>query len=1135
MKRRLPCLLTLAVIMSQAIAWPTLSQIVLVPPASVWRYLDDGSNQGSAWTGRQFDDSAWPCGPAELGYGDAVDIRPEATAINGGSATNHFLTTYFRHAFVVTNLTAISNLAATLVCDDGAVVYLNGTEALRYNMPAGAIDYQTAALTNLEGAAESLLVEASLDPALLVDGTNVLAAEVHQSTNTSADLSWEFMLTANRAGTHPLIYPGQTLTNAISAAGEADAYSFEAAANEQISVTMAKASGSLQPSLAVYGPGGILLTNIPGGVSLAQLDGLRLTNDGTFQIVCRDGASTQTGGYGLTLIKHPQPNLADLPIQPGRAYTNALEVADLDTFTFSGTNGDMISVVMARIGGVFMPRISVYAPDGSRIGDVSVGYSPAEVSRLVLPQTGLYQVVCRDSYGTQTGSYIVNLTCHRDTIPIAAGETLTNAFDSGDLHTYAYSSTGTERVTIHLSKTSGSISVTLSLYGPDGTLLTNLAANTYSVALNAFPLSQAGVYQIVCRDPTVIYTGTYALTVVRHPGPNLGDVPVTPGLPVTNTFVESDLDTFTFASTNGQRLNITMGRVSGSIASHFTLYAPDGSWVTNAFYSYGRSVVGGLRFTNDGVYQIVCWDANDAVTGTYYLRLQDLSETIPIEPGQTLYNTITLAEMDLFTFNAAAGDRVSLQMAKTNGPLTVGFALYTPDETLVGTATPNSYTAELDDQLLTQTGTYQIICRDSSDGGGGSGDYALSLVKHPGPNFGDVFLQSDQAVTNILDRGDMDTFMFSALPGARVNIIMAKLSGGSILQNFSLHAPNGTLVTNVSGGYSRAELTSYRLGQGGDYQIVCRNTSGTASETYLLSLVVEGGGTILEPGQTVTNTLDAGALHSYLFVGGPGEHVTILMAVRSGSVAPAFTVYAPDETTLTNASGSSGAAGVDFVPLPQSGYYQLVCRDVNGTHAGTYAVTLIKHPGPNLGDTLIRPGQTLADALEIGDLDTFTFFGTNLDAVTLSMTRSGTSFSPKLEFYRPDGSLVARSTGSSSASLADECLDQSGLYVVLCRAVSGAQGGNYSLSLIYQAKTAIPSQDPAKPYLVFHECGGVRYLQWLTNAATFQLQTCGSVDEPPAAWELVPAPYPVVEDRYSLPLGTPPTNCFYRLISTNRP
>ncbi len=77
---------------------------VLVANGERWRYLDDGSNPDAAgipwrWL---FDDQSWPEGPAELGYGDAVQRRPERTVVGYGPnpAAKH-ATTYFRKLFVV--------------------------------------------------------------------------------------------------------------------------------------------------------------------------------------------------------------------------------------------------------------------------------------------------------------------------------------------------------------------------------------------------------------------------------------------------------------------------------------------------------------------------------------------------------------------------------------------------------------------------------------------------------------------------------------------------------------------------------------------------------------------------------------------------------------------------------------------------------------------------------------------------------------------------------------------------------------------------------------------------------------------------------------------------------------------------
>ncbi len=50
----------------------------LVPLGSVWKYLDNGSDQGTNWIAPNFDDSAWASGPAELGYGDGDEDEPDS-------------------------------------------------------------------------------------------------------------------------------------------------------------------------------------------------------------------------------------------------------------------------------------------------------------------------------------------------------------------------------------------------------------------------------------------------------------------------------------------------------------------------------------------------------------------------------------------------------------------------------------------------------------------------------------------------------------------------------------------------------------------------------------------------------------------------------------------------------------------------------------------------------------------------------------------------------------------------------------------------------------------------------------------------------------------------------------------------
>ncbi|PYI83109.1 MAG: hypothetical protein DME26_15700, partial [Verrucomicrobia bacterium] len=164
------------------------SPVPFVQAKSIWKFWDKGTDLGTAWRAPTFNDSSWASGPAELGYGDASENRPEATVVSfGPDAANKYITTYFRRAFLVANATEVIQLAARLLRDDGGVVYLNGIEVFRDNMPVGTINYLTRASNTIGGADEATFYPMTVDPTLLVNGTNVLAVEIHQVIPTSSD------------------------------------------------------------------------------------------------------------------------------------------------------------------------------------------------------------------------------------------------------------------------------------------------------------------------------------------------------------------------------------------------------------------------------------------------------------------------------------------------------------------------------------------------------------------------------------------------------------------------------------------------------------------------------------------------------------------------------------------------------------------------------------------------------------------------------------------------------------------------------------------------------------------------------------------------------------------------------------
>lgn len=193
----------------------------LVRNGSTWMYLDDGSNQGTAWQQLGFADTTWKSGPAELGFGDGG----EATLLSNGVSGARPVTFYFRRLFDVVDPTRYSGLTLHIKRDDGAVVYINGQEVVRSNMPAGTIGYRTLASSGVASGDEVTWFPYSVSSSLLVPGLNIIAVEVHQSSTSNTDLSFDLQLVPEMAAVAELTGPETTSLAAARAALESAAAS----------------------------------------------------------------------------------------------------------------------------------------------------------------------------------------------------------------------------------------------------------------------------------------------------------------------------------------------------------------------------------------------------------------------------------------------------------------------------------------------------------------------------------------------------------------------------------------------------------------------------------------------------------------------------------------------------------------------------------------------------------------------------------------------------------------------------------------------------------------------------------------------------------------------------------------------
>lgn len=174
MKRKLLTVAALAMVSGTLLN----AQTFIFNKNSSWKYNDTNTALAAQWKSANYDVTAWPQGNGPLGYGD-----PVTTQTNTG-----LITAYFTKDFTVNLNDLSSTMELGVMRDDGIVVYLNGEEVVRDNMPTGTIDFNTLSSTTIDGSAESVYNVFSIPKNKFVNGNNRISIELHNRGASSSDL-----------------------------------------------------------------------------------------------------------------------------------------------------------------------------------------------------------------------------------------------------------------------------------------------------------------------------------------------------------------------------------------------------------------------------------------------------------------------------------------------------------------------------------------------------------------------------------------------------------------------------------------------------------------------------------------------------------------------------------------------------------------------------------------------------------------------------------------------------------------------------------------------------------------------------------------------------------------------------------
>jgi hypothetical protein len=150
----------------------------------VWRYNLDAGTGGLSigWedTVHTVDDISWSQGPGLLGFETSVLAEPILTNITRESKIPY----YFETEFTYNDPAAVGQIVFEHYIDDGAVFYLNGEEIVRDNMDDGPI----TPITPGDTVPNATLMPLTVSNPNILQGSNRLSVEIHQSSATSSDL-----------------------------------------------------------------------------------------------------------------------------------------------------------------------------------------------------------------------------------------------------------------------------------------------------------------------------------------------------------------------------------------------------------------------------------------------------------------------------------------------------------------------------------------------------------------------------------------------------------------------------------------------------------------------------------------------------------------------------------------------------------------------------------------------------------------------------------------------------------------------------------------------------------------------------------------------------------------------------------
>lgn len=156
------------------------SQVTIIKDQDYWHFYDNGYLDDDWVKLENFSD--WKKGKSPLGYGD----KKNNTILDfGNNKEKKHITKYFKKKIFLDKEYVAYEIK--IKRDDGAVVYINGKEILKDNMPNVTINSTTLAVNTIKKEAERIFNQHFFVGNILKKGENIISVSIHQAYEYSSD------------------------------------------------------------------------------------------------------------------------------------------------------------------------------------------------------------------------------------------------------------------------------------------------------------------------------------------------------------------------------------------------------------------------------------------------------------------------------------------------------------------------------------------------------------------------------------------------------------------------------------------------------------------------------------------------------------------------------------------------------------------------------------------------------------------------------------------------------------------------------------------------------------------------------------------------------------------------------------